>query len=248
MQIDSENIDEVHAECRRIYTNLSIIRTQFQSLLSKLICIHKCFHPARIFIDRMLALFRASPKSKKLDLTPEFKMDLNWFLKFMSVFNGITIFDKNLSQLTRLCLIGLGGVWKKEIYCTPAFPIIDLSLKIVYIEMLNIFAAQPLWGARWSLSVVTLFCDNLSVVKEFDTDRTRDSFLAFCDRNIWLLTTSHDITLDVKHIPWASNSIADLLSRIYSNNPNNQELLRKLPNNYLWHNIPVQYLNLDLAV
>ena len=93
--------------------------------------------------------------------------------------------------------------------------------------MLNIVVALRLWGPRWAHSVVTLFCDNISVVQVVDTGSTRDLFLASCTRNIWLLTASHDIRV-VKLIPRASNSIADLLSRSYSDKPINQGLLSYL--------------------
>ena len=89
-------------------------------------------------------------------------MDLNWFLKFLPVFNGITIFEKNSIPADHTLhidasLTGLGGVWNKEIYCTPVFPIIGLSLKIVHLEMLNIVVALRPWGSRWSHSVLSCF-------------------------------------------------------------------------------------------
>ena len=44
------------------------------------------------------------------------------------------------------------------------------------------------------------------------TRKTKDSFLALCIRNIWLLTAAYDIELHIDHIPGSRNVIADTLS------------------------------------
>ena len=167
----------------------SHFRDSISIITRQLIYIHKCVHPGCcVVINRMLTLFRANPNGKKIVLTSEFKMDL----KFLPNFNGINIIDKNTIAVDQTLYIDasltdLGRVWNNKVYCTPTFPIADFSLKIVHLEMLNIVVALRLWGARWAHSVVTLVCDNLWVVQVVDTGRSRDTFLASCARNIWLI-------------------------------------------------------------
>ena len=43
--------------------------------------------------------------------------------------------------------------------------------------------------------------------------KTRDAFLAASARNIWYLTTVHDIDIQYSHIKGTSNQLADTLSR-----------------------------------
>ena len=50
------------------------------SLLGKLLYIHKCVASARTFINRILALFRQNLPDRCIGLTEEFQKDLNWFL------------------------------------------------------------------------------------------------------------------------------------------------------------------------
>ena len=106
-------------------------------------------------------------------------------------------------------------------YATPIHNCGDLNLKIVHLEMLNIIIALKTWGVKWRHSAIDIFCNNLGVVQVVETGKTKDSFLALCVRNIWLLAASLDIQLNISHVPGIHNVIADTLSRIYSDKPVN---------------------------
>ena len=77
------------------------------------------------------------------------------------------------------------------------------------------------------------------------TGKTKDPFLALCIRNIWLLTASYDIDLDISHIPGRFNIIADALSRLYSDRTVHRDILTMLSTNYYWEKVPVSYFNLE---
>ena len=72
--------------------------------------------------------------------------------------------------------------------------------------------------------------------------------LALCLRNIWLITATHDIALTIDHIRSKSNNIADLLSRIYSDEPVDQNLLSHLANTHMWRKIPIHFVNLNISI
>ena len=228
-------------ECRQIKDKRYLTKKGFQSLLGKLLYLHKCVRPPWIFINRMLKLFRDSHGTKKIPLTEEFHSDLHWFLTFLPRFNGVTYIDKpeipdNRTLYIDACVTGLGGVWGQLVYATPVSPIIGYTLKIVHLEMLNVVVALRLWVTEWAHSAVKLFCDK--------TGKTKDSFLAACIHNIWLLMATCDIDLQVQHIAGSKNDIADLLSRIYSDKPINNSLFQHLQNSYQWRRLTEQYLKL----
>ena len=115
----------------------------------------------------MLALFRENSSTRKITLTLEFHKDLNWFLAFLPLFNGITYIKKpeNFDSLQiDASLTGLGGIWNQEVYVTPIFDLYGLDLKIVHLEMLNLVIALKLWSQKWAHSTVKFYCDNLAVV------------------------------------------------------------------------------------
>ena len=221
LSIDPEKLESIHNECIATSGKRHLSRKAFQSLLGKLLYIHKCVPPARTFINRMLALFRQNPTAKRITLTDDFHKDLAWFLVFLPKFNGITYIRKpEISQNHTLhvdaSLNGLGGIWNNEVYATPIFNVYQTTLKIVHLEMLNLVIALKLWAIQWAHSRVRSHCDNSAVVQVVRSGKTRDEMLALCLRNIWLITATYDITLTIDHIRGKSNNIADQSPRTTS--------------------------------
>ena len=249
LSIHPDKLQSIYSSCLDVSTRRHLTRTQYQSLLGKLLYIHKCVKPARTFINRMLALFRTSNRARKISLTAEFFKDLAWFLAFLPSFNGVTYINKPAivnghSLHIDASLTGLGGIWNDEVYATPICNLFGIDLKIVHLEMLNLVIALRVWARKWTHSVVKFYCDNMAVVQVVQTARTKDQFLALCLRNIWLITASHDIDLHIEHIQGAHNVHADLLSRLYSNKVVDKTLLETMHNTCTWHDIPIQFFNL----
>ena len=58
LSIDQEKLQAIYLECLKTRSAKSLSKKAYQSLLGKLLYLHKCVHPARIFVNRMLFLFR----------------------------------------------------------------------------------------------------------------------------------------------------------------------------------------------
>ena len=53
-----------------------------------------------------------SHDNRVISITPDFKRDLAWFAKFLSMYNGVNLYDhKPIHEMLELdaCLSGLGG-------------------------------------------------------------------------------------------------------------------------------------------
>ena len=87
---------------------------------------------------------------------------------------------------------------------------------IVHWKMFNILLALRVWGNQWEHSIVKFYCDNLAVVQVVKTSKTNGPFLAACIHNIWLITATLDIEIQIEHVKCTNNTIADLLSRLFS--------------------------------
>ena len=250
MSIAQDKLQDIYEACVQASTKTYLSKQAFQSLLGKLIYIHKCVKPSRIFINRILELFRRNNHCRKIYLNSEFHKDLQWFLTFLPTYNGIAyIIKSDIDEVQSLyldaCLTGMGAVWRDRVYATPIHNCGYLKLTIVHLEMLNIVIALRVWGPFWQHGSISVHCDNLGVLQVVKTGKTRDSFLALCIRNIWLLTSSYDIDLNVNHILGVNNVIADTLSRIYSDRPVNHDILLDLQQNYKWEEIFATYFDLD---
>ena len=253
LSIDQAKLEAIHNECFQVANKKYLSKKRFQSLLGKLIYLHKCVIPARTFVNRILQLLRDNTGKKRIQLNTEFFKDIAWFQTFLPHFNGTTKFDKpgvegSNSLTLDACLTGLGAVWKNRVYSTPTLPIPGFALTIVHWEMLNIVIALRMWGKYWKHRSILVYCDNEACVHVVATSKTRDLFLAACIRNIWLLTAYHDISLHIQHIRGRDNVKADLLSRLYSNKPIDQRLFHNLKDKYIWDNVLPHHFDLDLSI
>ena len=253
LSIDKDKIQEIHQECLNVSTRTTLSRKNFQSLLGKLIYLHKCIKPARTFVNRILAFFRDNHGARKFKLTKGFYQDINWFIRFLPTFNGSTkIFKPRISNPQSLhidaCLTGVGGIWGHRVYAAPVPLFGKFSLNITHLEMLNLLVALRTWGKFWKNSTVEIFCDNMAVVQVVESSKSRDDFLSACIRNIWLLTATWDIDLHIFHIKGKNNTIADALSRIHSHKGIDNSLYELLKYTYIWDHISPSIFNLDLHI
>ena len=57
LNIDAENIGTIYDQCMKSLCKTTISKKHLQSLLGKLLYLHKCVKPARIFVNCILATF-----------------------------------------------------------------------------------------------------------------------------------------------------------------------------------------------
>ena len=253
LSIAPDKLHSIHEACCQVATKKFLSKKSYQSLLGKLIYIHKCVSPARSFINRILALFRNNSHKSRIYLTEDFFKDIQWFIKFLPAFNSVTFFRKvPIPKLDSLhldaCLSGLGAIWNGRVYSTPVIHIPNFPLTIVHLEMWNIVIALRMWGHLWRHSSIHIFCDNLAVVQVIKTHKTKDAFLAICDRNAWLLAASYDILLQVDHVRGKDNAEADLLSRLHSGSPVDPVLLNHLSKTCTWDKVSPEMFKLDFNI
>ena len=128
LSIDAGKIEAIYDQCLKTLGKNTISKKQLQSLLGKLLYLHKCVKPARIFVNRILATFRQNCHKNKIQISTEIKQDIQWFIRFLPQFNGSAILVKTPIQQPHTLhidasLTGLGGVWGNRVYTTPIYPI-----------------------------------------------------------------------------------------------------------------------------
>ena len=106
--------------------------------------------------------------------------------------------------------------------------------------------ALRVWGKLWTSTQVLLFCDNEAVDQVIGSSKTKDPFLAACLRNIWLITASYDIDINIRHIAGVQNNLADALSRWFSPHRIKEKILNHLLNNCKWDKVPHNFFDLAL--
>ena len=252
ISIARDKMVEINQIIREVSGAKVLSKAKFQSLTGKLLYIHKCVRPARVFLNRILALLHQNHGKKRIYLTHAFFRDINWFVKFMHRFNGVVCFHKQSipteSAYIDASLTGLGGFWSGQAYATPISGFSALDLGIVHLEMVNIIIALKLWGSAWSGKHVIIHCDNWAVVQSVQKGNSKDKFLQLCLRNIWLLIAFHDIDLELRHIKGVDNIIADTLSRIYSSKEDHIACKQVLLDSAHWCHIDPSFFMLDTDI
>ena len=69
-----------------------------QSLVGKLLYIHKCIQPARLFVNRIVTVLSNAPASGMFKLPGMFYKDIRWFNKFLEEFNDVIKIHAKNSQ------------------------------------------------------------------------------------------------------------------------------------------------------
>ena len=109
----THKLEVIYSECVMVSNKTFLSKHTFQSSLRKLIYIQKCPEPFRVFISRILKLFRRNSHLRKIYRTSDFH--IQWFLVVLPIYNGISHANKpnfNDSQLLFLdaSLTGMGAV------------------------------------------------------------------------------------------------------------------------------------------
>ena len=108
-----------------------------------------------------------------------------------------------------------------------------IGYDIAQLEILNIVVALKVWGKAWRDRRFRIYCDKRAVVDTLTSGRARDTVLATCARNIWLLAAMFNITIVTSHVYGVNNSVADLLSR-WPNTADNMWKLHQYIPNTIW--------------
>jgi hypothetical protein len=177
--------------------------------------LHKAIKPARLFVNRILALLRDMGDAHQAAIDEGTHQDLRWFIACAHVVNGtVSIFKclrPRLDVFVDASLQGLGGPsvpWFTGLHCPT---VLGGALP----------TGRPstfTWLSRFSLLIfevrLSLFGLTLKFLFMFFTPAGgSDPFLHSIARNICLLQTAFDCDLEFRHIPGWHNTVAYLLSR-----------------------------------
>ena len=89
ISIPPQKLKEIQEICKSWHTKKFANKKQLQRFVGKLLYMHKCIKPARLFVNRILAVLCNAPCTGSFKLPDMFFKDINWFNLFLEDFNGI---------------------------------------------------------------------------------------------------------------------------------------------------------------
>ena len=97
--------------CRVLVKKKFISKKSLQSLLGKLIHLHRCVPPVRIFVNRLPNTLQSG--HNRIKVTHDMIKDITWFIQFVHHFNGTVMFPQLCPQVqvyVDACLTGMGAI------------------------------------------------------------------------------------------------------------------------------------------
>ena len=105
LSIEQNKLEEIYAECLQASTKTYLTRKKFQSLLGKLMYLHKIIKPARVFVNRILAT--TTLLTKELSCQRSFYRILTGSLPFFLRLMALQKFSKTPFLQTTDCSLML---------------------------------------------------------------------------------------------------------------------------------------------
>ena len=196
---------------------------ELQSLMGTLQFACKVVVPGRTFLQRMINLTRgASSRFYHIRLNKEFFWDITMWKGFLAKWNGCSFFlDSFVTSSPDLELytdaastIGfVNGKWFQGRW--PPHLLIDKckGISIEWQELFPIVLACALWYPHFSGKCLQFWCDNESVVAIINSGHSKAPRIMDLVRFLVLISMKHNFLVWTRHVPGASNEIADALSR-----------------------------------
>ena len=211
----------------------SATKIELQSLIGKLAFVCKCVRPGRLFLSRLLDTLRSLRRPRhRVRLRADFRKDIRWWLRFLSVYNGVSFFPTQLWSSpdsvfsTDACLTGCGGMSTSEFFHVEFPPSVLARFPAIHLlEALAIVVALRLWGRHWRGLRIFVYCDNSAVVSSLNSGRVQDKLFTSCLCKIWFLAAINEFELRACHITSVDNRGADLLSRWHLSSASRDEFL-----------------------
>jgi hypothetical protein len=257
LAVPPSRVEELSAELVLWKSRKHFTVKQLQSLLGKLSYVSACVKPGRIFMSRLLGKLRAFPSgSKRAAVTTDMKNDIDWWLEFLPVYNGVSIIKADEWDFAELhfatdASLQAGGATCMSDCCKFMFPpaIIQAAEHITALELFTIIVAVRTWAPMLEHKKFLVSCDNEAAVTVVNSGATRNPFMQRCLRQLWFTAALHDFEVRARHIPGEHNTFADCLSR-WDSGPSYRktfhEAARKVDIEFTFHEVSADCLQFQV--
>ena len=181
----------------------------------------RVFYDGRTFLRRILdQTNQLNSPNAKFKLNKDFYADLDWWLSFLSVFNGKRLFLDKLPTIdvqTDACTYGAGayfhGDWYYHSFVMDTPEVRDLHIN--YKEVMAIVLAAKRWGHLWSNKHIVIQSDSTTAVSIINKGTSKNTVVMQHLRGLFWSSAIFNFRVTAIYIPGHMNCIADAISRLH---------------------------------
>ncbi|MCP3662473.1 MAG: hypothetical protein GY696_08270 [Gammaproteobacteria bacterium] len=243
ISLPPEKVDILRAKFLHLRQATSVSKKELQSLCGLANFAAKVVRGARTFSRRLIdASNSLRLPYNKTKISSSMKLDIEWWLRFMSVFNGTNvIISSSLRPIIRLetdsSTLGFGAVCAGDWIAgnwigspsPKALPFLlatgkwsssvdlppsNLDRRINYLELLAILLSARRWGPYWRDCRVRVFSDNTQAVANINRGVAKNPLSMALLRELFWISVQNNFHITTCHIPGADNPLPDALSRL----------------------------------
>ena len=221
MTIPPDRIKELRLLLEGWRTRTTASLRELQQLLGKLNFVCNTVRAGRIFVSRLINMVKETPARGRRRLNGKFKKDVEWWYKYMSRFDGISMIPDVRWQApdvvlsTDSCLTG-GGGWSSGEFFHVKYPKWLTDKENVFInelETMALIVGLKIWRERIRNCNILAYCDNQVTTEIVNSGRAKNKFAQACLREVCWITAQVNAWVKVVFTPGISNRISDSLSR-----------------------------------
>ena len=195
-------------------------KQELLSLIGKLHHISLVVRPGRLFLRRLIDLSCAVKDIRHhINLNVEARKDILWWSEWLPSWNSSsfipqpkTILHSDLKLYTDASGLGLGAVYGNS-WIQARWNNVCSGNGVDFQELFAIVAAAYTWGHQWAGQRIVFITDNKPITQIWDKGTSTSPNIMTLVRKLFLFAVQNNFSVAFKHIPGASNPIADALSR-----------------------------------
>ena len=226
VSLPQNKLDDIKLCLVRTSQKHKISKRALQSLIGQLSWAAQVIQGGKFYLrrllDRMCTLRRPTHRTR---LTKEMCLDLNWWIQFMSSFNGLRkMVDPRPHTAISIdaCKQAAGGHYSAagQIVYTPwetSWPQ-ALGLHINHLEVLALEPAIRQWAPYFANKCVIVHTDNISAMYTINKGISKQPFVMASLRRVFWLSAVFNFRLKAIYYPGERNILADRVSRLHEFN------------------------------
>ena len=230
VRLPPDKLSRLLDDLRAWGSRTSCTRRELESLVGTLSFAAHVVRPGRLFVRRLIDLSTTVPtRDTPIQLSAEAMADIDWWARFVTTWNGVSIIptashtSTSLQLFTDASFLGIGACCGSAWFSAPLpaslrsrihDPVRKNRLSINVFELLAVVAAVFTWGRAWKDSSVRIFTDNRCVVDVWRSTASTSPHILRLLRPLFFFCAENNIHLSFSHIAGVKNSHADALSRL----------------------------------